>query len=415
MNHPNLGSSSSKSSTSSTATSTKLAFQPWVEKYRPKHLTQLYGNKNVIQRMQTMVDKQMLMHLICSGSSGIGKTSAIHCLLFDLFYASLFGGDSAELNDTSVTKLDNNEQLARVLQCKQILRAAVKELNASEDRGVDVIRNQVRDFAEKRNDCIPAHLPKVVILDEADGMTKAAQHALEETMQLYEATTRFILICNDLKKINSGLQSRCAPMHFQPVSQVDILQCIRERILSVECPDLVVEQEALEFLIDLHQGDMRATINDLQGIISMCFDCTSEDDRQKNTPAMTSSESKESSNVLSSGTTSKRLQLAQLKQYLTVPSETLSEHLIQSCLKRNFQESLSIVHRHQEQNGSDCVEEMLQLLHSGLTEFTSTMATLSTDRRQKWIECLAEARVRVLSGANSTLQLASLVSKLCTV
>ena len=165
--------------------------QLWVEKYRPKTLDDLVGNDDAVDRMRTMVRSGFMPNLIFSGPPGCGKTSAIGVLARELL------GDK--------------------------YKEAVLEMNASDERGIDVVRNKIKMFAQKKVTLAPGRT-KLVILDEADSMTTAAQQAMRRTMEIYSATTRFALACNTSEKVIEPIQSRCAIVRFGKLTDAQVLK-----------------------------------------------------------------------------------------------------------------------------------------------------------------------------------------------
>ncbi|QHS76031.1 replication factor C subunit 4 [Saccharomyces paradoxus] len=205
---------------------------PWVEKYRPQVLSDIVGNKETIDRLQQIAKDGNMPHMIISGMPGIGKTTSVHCLAHELLGNSYADG--------------------------------VLELNASDDRGIDVVRNQIKHFAQKK-----LHLPpgkhKIVILDEADSMTAGAQQALRRTMELYSNSTRFAFACNQSNKIIEPLQSRCAILRYSKLSDEDVLKRLLE-IIKLE--DVKYTNDGLEAIIFTAEGDMRQAINNLQSTVA---------------------------------------------------------------------------------------------------------------------------------------------------
>ncbi|CDO92822.1 unnamed protein product [Kluyveromyces dobzhanskii CBS 2104] len=210
---------------------TKLEL-PWVEKYRPHLLKDIVGNDDTIQRLQTIAGDGNMPHMIISGLPGIGKTTSIHCLAHELL------GDAYS--------------------------QAVLELNASDDRGIEVVRNQIKQFAQKK--CtLPAGKHKIVILDEADSMTSGAQQALRRTMELYSNTTRFAFACNQSNKIIEPLQSRCAILRYSKLTDEQVLKRLLE---IVKMEDVQYTNDGLEAIIFTAEGDMRQAINNLQSTVA---------------------------------------------------------------------------------------------------------------------------------------------------
>ena len=157
----------------------------WIEKYRPEKLDDIVGQDEIIRRLKSYVKTRNLPHLLFSGPPGVGKTAASISIVKEIF------GDTWRNNFI--------------------------ELNASDERGIDIIRHKVKDFA--RMAPLGEADFKVIFLDEADALTNDAQSALRRTMERYSATTRFILSCNYSSKIIEPIQSRCAVYRFKPLSR----------------------------------------------------------------------------------------------------------------------------------------------------------------------------------------------------
>lgn len=201
---------------------------PWVEKYRPVSLDDVVGNERNVQQLRAIALQGNMPHLILAGPPGCGKTTAVMCLARELL----------------------GEKLSE----------AVCELNASDDRGIDVVRERIKSFAQKKV-TLPGNAHKLVILDEADSMTDSAQQALRMIMTDYTGTTRFALACNDSSKVIEPIQSRCAIMRFTRLEDGQVLA----RLMRVaEAERLEVEQKAYEALIYIADGDMRQALNNLQ-------------------------------------------------------------------------------------------------------------------------------------------------------
>ncbi|KAF1314646.1 Replication factor c subunit 2, partial [Globisporangium splendens] len=205
---------------------------PWVEKYRPQTLTDVVGNRDTIECLRAMAKDGNMTNLIISGPPGTGKTTSILCLARELLGASM--------------------------------KQAVLELNASDDRGIDTVRNKIKMFAQQKV-TLPLGRHKIVILDEADSMTAAAQQALRRTMEIFSSTTRFALACNNSTKIIEPIQSRCAILRFTRLKDEMVL----ERLLQVcQSEKVGYRDDGLAALIFTAEGDMRNALNNLQATYS---------------------------------------------------------------------------------------------------------------------------------------------------
>ncbi|KAL0265743.1 UNVERIFIED_CONTAM: hypothetical protein PYX00_011458 [Menopon gallinae] len=163
---------------------------------------------------------------------------------------------------------------ARIM-CREILggnEEAVLEMNASDDRGIDVVRTKIKYFAQKVVRLEPSQF-KIVILDEADSMTTAAQQAMRRVMEVHADTTRFILICNTFTKIFEPIQSRCAVLKFDRLSDAEIMGEL-QRICRVE--GICARPDALDMVVRLCDGDMRQCLNIIQSVSGLeCIDSLS--------------------------------------------------------------------------------------------------------------------------------------------
>lgn len=199
----------------------------WAEKYRPRSLDEIVNQEEIVSRLKKFVKEKNMPHLLFAGPPGTGKTTAAHALAHDLYG-------------------ENYQQY-------------LLELNASDERGIDVIRTKVKEFARSR---VPGEIPfKIIILDEADNMTADAQQALRRLMEMYTTTTRFILIANYPSKIIEPIQSRCAFFRFTPLKKEDVVARLR---WIAEQENTMYDPEALEVIYEVSEGDMRRAINILQ-------------------------------------------------------------------------------------------------------------------------------------------------------
>ncbi|TDA33063.1 MAG: replication factor C small subunit [Hadesarchaea archaeon] len=200
----------------------------WTEKYRPKKLDEMVGQAEIVARLKNFVRTKALPHLLFAGPPGTGKTTAALCLARELFG-------------------------------EEYWRQNLLELNASDERGIDTIRERVKDYA--RTMPIGEVPYKIVLLDEADALTAEAQQALRRTMEMYSRTCRFILDCNYSSRIIEPIQSRCALFRFRRLTDEDIRGML-ERIAKEE--KLTLDPKAVEAIIRVSEGDLRRAINLLQ-------------------------------------------------------------------------------------------------------------------------------------------------------
>ncbi|MBI1970119.1 replication factor C small subunit [Candidatus Woesearchaeota archaeon] len=204
----------------------------WTEKYRPREFSEIHGQQEIIKRIEALVRQKNLPHLLFTGPAGVGKTTTALVISRTLF------GEEWKNN--------------------------VLELNASDERGIDVIRNKVKDFA--RTKAIGQAPFKIIYLDECDALTREAQQALRRTMENFTQTTRFILSANYSSKIIDPIQSRCAMFRFKPLEKKEIF-AILEGITQREL--LTITDTAKEALYDACGGDCRKLENLLQSCASL--------------------------------------------------------------------------------------------------------------------------------------------------
>ncbi|MBU0958530.1 MAG: replication factor C small subunit [Nanoarchaeota archaeon] len=204
----------------------------WTEKYRPSTFSELVGQDDIKARVEALVNSLNIPHLLFAGPAGTGKSTLALIIVKTLY------GDSWKEN--------------------------YLELNASDERGISVVREKVKDFARTKS--IGNVSFKTIFLDEADALTPEAQQALRRTMENYSATCRFILSCNYSSKIIDPIQSRCAIFRFKLLERKDI-QKIIDKISQTE--KLQIDSEALEVIFEGSEGDCRKCINILQSTASI--------------------------------------------------------------------------------------------------------------------------------------------------
>lgn len=211
---------------------------PWVEKYRPQTLDDVIGQEQIVKRLKRYVEEESLPNIMFTGSAGVGKTTCALAL------AKALLGEYWQQN--------------------------FLELNASDARGIDTVRNQIKSFCKLKAVGAPF---RIIFLDEVDNMTKDAQQALRREMEMYTKTSSFILSCNYSSKIIDPIQSRCAIFRFTPIKAGDIIKRLH---FIAENEGLKVVDAAIEDIVYFTQGDMRRSINILQASTTSDDEVTTE-------------------------------------------------------------------------------------------------------------------------------------------
>jgi replication factor C subunit 3/5 len=219
---------------------------PWNEKYRASTLDEIISHDEIITTLKTFIQSKCLPHLLFYGPPGTGKTSTITSVAKELY--------------------------------GKYYTFMVMELNASDDRGIEVVRNKIKQFVVSQNVFFGETLDerkeifKLVILDETDAMTSDAQAILRKIIEKYTNNTRFCLICNYIKNISQALQSRCTRFRFSPIEP----EQIKNKISSIaEIEGVKVTNNGLETVVKKSAGDMRKAINILQSV-SMSYPIVNE-------------------------------------------------------------------------------------------------------------------------------------------
>ena len=202
----------------------------WVEKYRPKNLNEVVDLKDIVESVKSfMKNPKTMPHLMFAGIPGTGKTTLALCIAHELFGANW--------------------------------KSFTLELNASDERGIDTVRERIKDFSRYSRSAFENAPFSLVILDECDQMTGPAQTALRRIMETSSRTSRFILICNQSSKIIEPIQSRCAIFRFSRLDR----QAMKEHLCFIAKKENVnLSPEAAERIVDFSEGDLRHAINALQ-------------------------------------------------------------------------------------------------------------------------------------------------------
>ncbi|CAG7930740.1 unnamed protein product [Penicillium olsonii] len=312
---------------------------PWVEKYRPIFLDDIVGNTETVERLKIIAKDGNMPHVIISGMPGIGKTTSVLCLARQML------GDS--------------------------YKEAVLELNASDERGIDVVRNRIKAFAQKKV-TLPQGRHKLVILDEADSMTGGAQQALRRTMEIYSSTTRFAFACNQSNKIIEPLQSRCAILRYARLTDAQVVK----RLMQIcEAEKVQHSEDGIAALVFSAEGDMRQAINNLQSTFSG-FGFVSGD------------------NVF---------------RVVDSPHPVKVQAMIKACWEGKVDSAL------------EGLNELWTLGYSShdiistMFRVTKTIPTLSEHSKLEFIREIGFTHMRILDGVQSLLQLSGCVAKLCRI
>ncbi len=310
---------------------------PWVEKYRPERLDEVVGQEEITKRLKSYVKNRSLPHLLFSGPAGVGKTSSSVAMAKELF------GKSFEQN--------------------------FLELNASDDRGIDVVRKTIKDFA--RTLAFDSGF-KIIFLDEADALTADAQQALRRTMEKYTRTCRFILNVNYSSKVIEPIQSRCVVFRFRPLKEKGVEEKLKE-IAKEE--GLELDDGALKAIGYVSQGDLRKAINVLQAAGSM------ETKIMEKTVFDVSSRAR--------------------------PEEV--RQLILLALEKNFlqaREKLDSLLYDYGMSGEDIILQ----LYRELIELDEK--TLPSAKKIEYLDKIGEYNFRLVEGANERIQLEALIAQL---
>ncbi len=307
----------------------------WTEKYRPRRLEEVGGQNAIIKNLQSYVARRNLPHLIFSGPAGVGKTAAAVALARELY------GETWSENFI--------------------------ELNASDERGIEVVRNNIKNFA--RTIPIGTASFKIIFLDEADALTDAAQSALRRTMERYAATCRFIFSCNYSSKIIEPIQSRCAVYRFKALPY----DAITSRIRYIAAQEgLTVSEEALRAITYVAMGDMRRAINALQSVA-----------------------------VLSSEINPERIY-----ELTATARPELVQELINRALAGQFFDALELLDALLDKGISG--DEILAQMH----RLAITM-NIPVRKKVELMDRIGEADYRITEGANERIQLDALIAALC--
>jgi replication factor C subunit 3/5 len=305
---------------------------PFVEKYRPDSLDDIVSHTEIIETVTKFVEEKKLPHLLFHGPPGTGKTSCIIAIAKKMYgkaYSSM-----------------------------------ILELNASDDRGINVVRDKIKSFCSTQQ--IVNRGLKLVILDECDAITSAAQFALRRVVEKYTKTTRFCFICNYVSKVIPALQSRCTRFRFSPL-KTDHVSTKLSEICDAENFD--IDEPAKEAIVKLSRGDMRKVLNVLESA-SLAHD---------------------------------KIKVEDIYACTGKPSPEMVDKLMESCLNDDYATAVATFMSVKSGNGLT-LEDLTRDIHLAVMK-----ADLGNKRKIFLIKRLADIEQLVAIGCNEKLQVQSLI------
>lgn len=326
--------SKGKGKANGTSTNGVRADLPWIEKYRPSSLDEIAGHADILATINKFIDDNSVPHLLFHGPPGTGKTSTILAI---------------------ARKLYGNKFSSMVL-----------ELNASDDRGIDVVREQIKTFASTRQMFASSGF-KLIILDESDAMTNAAQNALRTIVEKYTANTRFCLICNYTHKLTPALQSRTTRFRFGPLAEAAVVARMRE-VIEIEGIDIT--DDAVNSLVEISRGDMRKALNVLQSVHAASSDTS--------------------------------ITVTDIYNCIASPHPDDIATMLDSLLSASFDSSLSTINTLKTMKGL-ALGDILE----GLTDMLAARE-LPPTQRAKLVDGMSQIEWRLSSGGNEKIQVSAL-------
>lgn len=300
-----------------------------VEKYRPNKLENIVGNNDIIEQFKKY-DKNNLPHMILSGPPGVGKTTSIICL------------------------------------SKKILKDDFKncflELNASNERGIDIVRSKIKTFCQKVSNNV-----KIIFLDESENLTTQAQQALRRMIELYSKNTRFIFACNSLNPINNAIKSRCKIIKYNKINNENVIFKITE-ICKKENIEYTVD--GINLLVTLLNGDLRNIINNLQ--------------------------------VIHSSYT--KININNVKKIINIPSSYFINKLMTNIIAKDFNESKNIMEKLLK-NGHDCFK-IIKMMFNLIKESTY-------QHKIKYLTFIGDIEYHIVMRADPEIQMIYLICLMC--
>ncbi len=305
----------------------------WIEKYRPKALSEVVGQQEITCRLKAYAKSGNMPHLLFAGPPGTGKTTCAIALARDLF-----GED---------------------------WRGNFFELNASDERGIDVVRGKIKEFA--RTAPIGVANFKIIFLDEADALTPDAQSALRRSMDKYTLTCSFMLSCNYSSKIIEPIQSRCAVFRYSPLKEENVREYLSQ---IAEQESIELKEEGLDAIVYVSQGDLRKAINTLQVAASF-------------------------SSVVDAEV---------IYQAASTARPEMITELIETCLKGDFMKGRGVLDELLIAQGLSG-EDIIRQIHKSILELP-----INDRLKVELIDEIGEIEFRIVEGSNARIQLESLLA-----
>lgn len=329
------------------ATKEKILEQtPWIEKYRPKTLDDIVLDENTICKIKKIIDEKDMPNIIITGMPGIGKTTTIKCI-----GRGIYGKYANE---------------------------AIKELNASDDRGIKSVQETIMNFCKKKLDLNEGGKKeyaehKIIILDEADNMTDKAQRLINTLMEKYHDTSRFAFTCNNSADIIEAIQSRCIILRYYRLNKDQIIK----RLLQIcEIEKIKYYDDAIEEIAILSQGDMRNAINNLQ----LTYNAFG------------------------------KIKIKYVHEIIDKPQPLIIKRCLIACKNKNLLESIKVL------------RELRELGYSAMDILTSMKNTIKLDNiseltekdKVEFLDAISESTYIVSQGMDTDLQLYGCISDIIT-